>query len=131
MDLGWRQESVHENDLNEYKSGFVLVLSLPKPTQGSHDVHHQAGSVVAPLRENPVPRGPGISSRRTGRRASSSGSASRARPSRRSGHCGRTTNTTATASATAGWSGRDRSESGQQRRRDSNWDSRAPRPVWQ
>jgi hypothetical protein len=28
-------------------------------------------------------------------------------------------------------SGRDRSEGGQQRRRDSNWDSRAPRPVWQ
>ena len=100
MDLGWRQESVHENDLNEYKSDFLLVLSLPKPTQGSH-VHHQAGSVVAPLRENPVPRGPGISSRRTGRRASS-GATSRARPSRRSGHSGRSTNTTATAMATAG-----------------------------
>ena len=28
-------------------------------------------------------------------------------------------------------SGRDRSEGGQTRRRDSNWDSRAPRPVWQ
>ena len=28
-------------------------------------------------------------------------------------------------------SGRDRSEGGQRRRRDSNWDSRAPRPVWQ
>ena len=35
------------------------------------------------------------------------------------------------ATATAGWSGRDRSEGGQPRRRDSNWDSRAPWPVWQ